>query len=161
MSFNMTGVAARGGPLAGGVNRWRAGRKKFATGDTITSTVMTVGASTPRAPAEASAGFLTLAGARQSPPPWQSGLSDCGNGIDGAFVASAQFSGIAGADAFEPFCPAMEPDRGQMSAHASAGPTIIAAARAVANMRRQTPMTLIIARIFSRTIPYSAFHNQT
>ena len=150
MSFNITGVAAMGGPLAGGVNRWRAGRKKSATGETITSMVMTVGASMLRVPTKASAGLLTLATAGQSAQPWQSGLWDCGCGSAGVLAASAQPSGIAvpetAACEFEPIESSRstkEPDWGQKSPQATAGPTVIAAARIIVNMRRQTLITAI------------------
>ena len=57
----MTGVAATGGPLAGGVNRCRAGGTASMMDDTIKSIVMTAGASMVSAPAEASKGAFTLA----------------------------------------------------------------------------------------------------
>ena len=139
MSFNIRGVSAIGGALAGGVNRWRAGRLKSATGDTIKSIVTTVGASTVRTLAEASVGALTLAIVEQSLQPWQSGSCDSGGVVAGAFIASAQSSGIAVCEfgSLEPPCSTMEPDWGQKPAQARAGPAVIAAARIIAKKRRK------------------------
>lgn len=145
-SFSMTGVAATGGPFAGGVNRCRAGRTASAMDDTIKSIVMTVGASMVSAPAEASAGVFTLAIAGQSLQPWQSGSCDCAPVPLDTFIASAQSSGIATAFigcGFEggeaPAGPSVG-DCGQKSAQATAGLTAITAAKAIANMRRQAFM---------------------
>lgn len=148
-SFNMTGVAATGGPLAGGVNRCRAGSTASMMDDTIKSIVMTAGASMVSAPTEASTGAFTLAITGQSVQPWQSGSCDWDPAPLDTFIASAQSSGIAAAfigSGFEGGEASAGPsvgDCGQKSAQAIAGLTASAAARTIAVMRRQAFMDLI------------------
>lgn len=148
-SFSMTGVAATGGPFAGGVNRRRAGRSTSAMDDPIKSIVMTIGASMVSAPAEASTGAFTLAIAGQSLQPWQSGSCDWGPVSLDTFIASAQSSGIAAAfidsgleEVKAPAGPSVG-DCGQKSAQATAGLTASAAARTIAKMRRHAFMASI------------------
>lgn len=145
-SFNITGVAATGGPLAGGVNRCRAGRRESAMDETIRSIVMTAGASMVTAAAEARTGAFTLVIAGQSLQPWQLGSCDLDPVPLDIVIASAQASGIAsafvgaGLEGEEAFAGPSAGDCGQKSAQAIAGLTASAAAKTIAVMRRHAFM---------------------